>query len=74
MRTRVLIVSQDQGISPYSLQAHPTPFDDLIRDTEGAELADVGPEWHIPLGRLYIRANPETGLAEVWKMRLDSSD
>ena len=73
--TRVLILDQwnIHWISPYSLQVKPIQFDDLIRDTEGAELAlvpdDFSPRW----GTTLIRADPTTGVAEVWKSKIDST-
>ena len=73
--TRVLILDQlnDYGISPYSLHVESVPFEELIRDVEVAELADVPDSFTPRWGTMLIRAHPTTGRAEVWKYNLDSS-
>ena len=71
--TRVLILDQGTGISPYSLHHDLVQFDDLIRETAGAELADVPDDLSPRYGTMLIRAHPTSGLAEVWKSNIDSS-
>ena len=71
--TRVLIVDQFGGPSPYSLQVHPVHFEDLIRDVVAAELADVPDDFTPRRGTMLIRAHPTSGLAEVWKSKIDST-
>lgn len=81
--TKVLIVDQFSGISPYSLQQHPIKFDDLVTEILALpynprsfhfkpEVCDVDDSFVPKMCTTVIRANAD-GYAEAWKYRWDSS-
>ena len=83
---KILVVDQFSGLTPYWLQKNPTPFAELVSDENLAAMAAVTPKfgtkphvletdesWSPEMCQTSVRANPETGLAEVWKCRWDSS-
>lgn len=79
---KVLVVDQFSGFTPYWLQEHPTRFDDLcdlavnhepqtwVRHV--AQILDVEESYVPPFATITYRADAH-GMAEVWKLRVDSS-
>jgi hypothetical protein len=80
--TRVLIMDQFKGPSPYSLRERPMMFEAVVdwalaQETNGywrkPEVTEVEENFIPPYATTVYRANPTTGVAEVWKYRWDSS-
>ena len=81
--TKVLVIDQFSGISPYKLQnSPPIPFDSLVSAVferhestpyyRKPEILEVNEDYNPPFATTVLRANAD-GNAEVWKYRWDSS-
>ena len=86
--TKVLIVDQFCGLTPYYLQKNPTPFDTVVKDalqghidflekypyslTRAPELTEVEDTFYPEMCTTVIREGKD-GLAEVWLYKWDSS-
>lgn len=81
--TKVLVVDQFCGLSPYQLQkSPPVPFDSLIAAMfeqhesrpwfHKPQVLEVDDDYTPPFATTVLRANQD-GNAEVWKYRWDSS-
>lgn len=82
--TRVLILDQFAGPTPYWLQQHPTPFEELVREVEAdpkrftiffgqrPEVVEVTDDFRPTLCTTVYHADAN-GNAEAWRWHWDSS-